>query len=101
MYITICLQISCDLNPQPVSSGSGFDYNAIKRSIGDSLTVPETNTGRRKPSAGPGPGTNGASIGSAGDTESYNSSSRESRRMSRSNSVIERSYSRSNIRKIY
>ena len=97
------MQISCDLNPQPVSSGSGFDYNAIKRSIGDSLTVPETNTGRRRPSAGPGSGsgTNGANIGSAGDTESYNSSSRESRRMSRSNSVIERSYSRSNIRKIY
>ena len=97
------MQISCDLNPQPVSSGSGFDYNAIKRSIGDSLTVPETNTGRRRPSAGPGSGSgnNGANIGSAGDSESYNSSSRESRRMSRSNSVIERSYSRSNIRKIY
>ena len=83
-------QISCDLNPQPVSSGSGFDYNAIKRSIGDTLTVPETSTGRRR--------TSGAA---PGDQESHSSSSRESRRMSRSNSVIERSYSRSNIRKIY
>ena len=87
-------QISCDLNPQPVSSGSGFDYNAIKRSIGDTLTVPETSTGRRR--------TSGAATGSgSGDQESHSSSSRESRRMSRSNSVIERSYSRSNIRKIY
>ena len=92
------MQISCDLNPQPVSSGSGFDYSAIKRSIGDTLTVPETNS-RRRLSANAGSVTNGAS--GSGESESYNSSSRESRRMSRSNSVIERSYSRSNIRKIY
>ena len=25
--------MSCDLNPQPVSSGNGFDYNSIKNSI--------------------------------------------------------------------
>ena len=90
------------MNPQPVSSGSGFDYNAIKRSIGDSLTVPETNS-RGRPSAASGYGsvTNGGAASGSGDAESHSSSSRESRRMSRSNSVIERSYSRSNIRKIY
>ena len=68
-----------------MASGNGFDYNAIKRNIGDSLGVPEPSHSRRKAS---------------GSSEAE-SSSRESRRMSRSNSVIERSYSRSNIRKIY
>lgn len=71
-----------------MASGNGFDYNAIKRNIGDSLGVPEPSHSRRKAS------------GSSGSGEAE-SSSRESRRMSRSNSVIERSYSRSNIRKIY
>merc|ERR1719479_852328 len=41
-------QISCDLNPQPVASGQGFDYSAIKRNIGDHLGVPESSYGRRK-----------------------------------------------------
>ena len=73
-----------------MASGNGFDYNAIKRNIGDSLGVPEQSHDRRKAS---GSGSSGG-----GEAESSN---RESRRMSRSNSVIERSYSRSNIRKIY
>merc|ERR1719270_2280610 len=88
-------QISCDLNPQPVSSGSGFDYSAIKRNIGDHLGVPEPSYNRRRTSAT----SNGNSSSSNGDAgEQYTSNSRESRRLSRSNSVIERSYSRSNVR---
>ena len=29
--------MSCDLNPQPVSSGNGFDYNSIKNSVTQNL----------------------------------------------------------------
>ena len=29
--------MSCDLNPQPVSSGNGFDYNSIKNSVAQNL----------------------------------------------------------------
>ena len=31
------VQMSCDLNPQPVSSGNGFDYNSIKNSVTQNL----------------------------------------------------------------
>jgi len=79
-------QMSCDLNPQPVSSGSGFDYNMIKRSIGRNLGMGESEVASRNKK----------------DTAPANMEpqdiARESRRLSRSNSVIERSYSRSNIR---
>ena len=78
-------QISCDLNPQPVSSGQGFDYSAIKRNIGDHLGVSD-NSGysRRK-----------VSMATADTAEEI---SRETRRMSRSNSVVDRSYGRSTVR---
>ena len=29
--------MSCDLNPQPVSSGNGFNYNSIKNSVTQNL----------------------------------------------------------------
>lgn len=29
--------MSCDLNPAPVASGNGFDYNAIKASVAQNL----------------------------------------------------------------
>lgn len=77
-------QISCDLNPQPVASGQGFDYSAIKRNIGDHLGVPEPSYSRRKLSTAP--------------ADTAEEISRETRRMSRSNSVVDRSYGRSNIR---
>jgi len=81
--------MSCDLNPQPVSSGAGFDYTSIKKSIGRNLGLPESElSGRHKRDAG---------SSNVSNTE-QESTGRESRRLSRSNSVIERSYSRSNIR---
>ena len=78
------VEISCDLNPQPVASGQGFDYSAIKRNIGDHLGVPESSYSRRKVST--------ATADTAEDI------SRETRRMSRSNSVVDRSFGRSTIR---
>ena len=82
-YGNYFLQISCDLNPQPVSSGQGFDYSAIKRNIGDHLGVPENS------------GNNRRKVSVADTAEDI---SRETRRMSRSNSVVDRSYGRSTVR---
>ena len=42
------VQMSCDLNPQPVSSGNGFDYNSIKNSVTQNMV--ET---QNKPQAPP------------------------------------------------
>lgn len=82
-------QMSCDLNPQPVSSGSGFDYTSIKKSIARNVGLPESEASTRaKRDAAP------AAVANV-EPEAI---ARESRRLSRSNSVIERSYSRSNIR---
>ena len=81
--------MSCDLNPQPVSSGSGFDYTSIKKSIGRNLGKPESEISSRAKKE-PVP-----TVVSNVEPET---NPRESRRLSRSNSVIERSYSRSNIR---
>jgi len=81
-------QMSCDLNPQPVSSGSGFDYTSIKKSIGRNLGKPESESSRTHKETAP---TTVANVEPA-------EIARESRRLSRSNSVVERSYSRSNIR---
>jgi len=83
-------QMSCDLNPQPVSSGSGFDYTSIKKSIGRNLARPESevSSSAKRDAV---PATNTTNI-------EPQEIARESRRLSRSNSVIERSYSRSNIR---
>ena len=67
--------MSCDLNPRPVSSGNGFDYNQIQKSIARNLGI-----------EAPAPPSRGS-----GDEPS----SRSSRGLSRSNSVIEKSYSRS------
>eukprot|EP00092_Neocalanus_flemingeri_P014217 GFUD01015337.1.p1 GENE.GFUD01015337.1~~GFUD01015337.1.p1 ORF type:complete len:1160 (-),score=218.81 GFUD01015337.1:340-3819(-) len=106
-------QMSCDLNPVPVSSGSGFDYTSIKKSIGRNLGLPEAeNNSRAKRDAEAESSSKAkrdaeAEINSrarrdAGSTSVSNvepeTNPRESRRLSRSNSVIERSYSRSNIR---
>jgi len=84
-------QMSCDLNPQPVSSGAGFDYNSIKRSIGRNLGLPESEANNR-------PKQDAAPTSSNVTNLEPEAIARESRRLSRSNSVIERSYSRSNIR---
>lgn len=81
-------QMSCDLNPQPVSSGAGFDYTSIKKSIGRNLGLSEEASSRATRDAPP------AAVANV-EPEAI---ARESRRLSRSNSVIERSYSRSNIR---
>ena len=37
IHLILHAQMSCDLNPQPVSSGSGFDYNSIKASVTQNL----------------------------------------------------------------
>ena len=64
--------MSCDLNPRPVASGNGFDYNQIQKSIARNLGI-----------EAPAP------------TRSSNSEDqRQSSRLSRSNSVAEKSYSR-------
>ena len=42
--------MSCDLNPRPVSSGNGFDYNQIKNSIARNLGIEPQPTQQRKPS---------------------------------------------------
>jgi hypothetical protein len=84
-------QMSCDLNPQPVSSGSGFDYTSIKKSIGRNLGLPESEVSSRARRDAAPTNTTLTNL----EPEAI---ARESRRLSRSNSVIERSYSRSNIR---
>ena len=65
--------MSCDLNPRPVASGSGFDYNQIKSSIARNLGI-------EAPAA----------------TSRYTEpdDQRQSSRLSRSNSVVDKSYSR-------
>ena len=40
--------MSCDLNPQPVSSGNGFDYNSIKNSVTQNMVESQS-----KPQAPP------------------------------------------------
>jgi len=94
-------QMSCDLNPQPVSSGAGFDYNSIKNSIertvteagrgpsnaGSNTVVPERREDRRGEDRGMDP-----------DDERTEQILANTRRLSRSNSVIERSYTRSTVR---
>ena len=69
----LSFQMSCDLNPQPVSSGNGFDYNSIKNSIARNL----------------GTTSNGNPSQQQQEPQSH------SHRLSRSNSTVERSYSRS------
>ncbi len=64
--------MSCDLNPCPVSSGNGFDYNQIQKSIARNLGI-EAPAPVRKTS----------------------NEEQQSSRLSRSNSVMDRSYSRS------
>jgi len=82
-------QMSCDLNPQPVSSGNGFDYNSIKKSIGRNMGVSESSRTDRR-----------SSVREVNDSDDRASDiKRETRRLSRSNSVIEKSsYSRNGVR---
>ena len=87
-------QMSCDLNPAPVSSGQGFDYRAIKRNIAENSAVPAA-----PPKQAVGQASQAGQAGQAGQAAEAGNS-RESRRLSRSNSVVERSYSRSNIRRV-
>jgi len=88
-------QISCDLNPQPISSGSGFDYNAIRRNLDDNIGVANIRDTREQErrlqhsSTMPVGNTNSVNAGN----EESNGRSRISGRLSRSNSVVEQSYS--------
>lgn len=65
--------MSCDLNPVPVSSGNGFDYNQIQKSIARNLGIEVPSVTKKTSSE----------------------EQRQSSRLSRSNSVVEKSYSRS------
>merc|ERR1712088_544418 len=83
--------MSCDLNPQPVSSGNGFDYNSIKNSVTQNLVETQS-----KPQAPPSVVPRGGNTDA--DDERTEQILNNTSRLSRSNSVIERSYSRSNVR---
>jgi len=85
-------QMSCDLNPQPVSSGNGFDYNSIKNSVTQNLVESQSKPHQAPASVVPRGGNTDA------DDERTEQILNNTRRLSRSNSVIERSYSRSNVR---
>merc|ERR1719481_2426447 len=98
-------QMSCDLNPQPVSSGAGFDYNSIKNNIERTVS----DTGRRGSNTA---GHNTSVVPERRDDRRGEQDTRgldpdderteqilaNTRRLSRSNSVIERSYSRNTVR---
>jgi len=90
-------QMSCDLNPQPVSSGSGFDYNSIKASVTQNL-VESSMKGTAPSSVVPSSVVPEKRGGADADDERTEQILNNTRRLSRSNSVIERSYSRSNVR---
>lgn len=94
-FVNFFMQISCDLNPQPISSGSGFDYNAIRRNLDDNIGVANIRDTREQErrlqhsSTMPVGNTNSVNAGN----EESNGRSRISGRLSRSNSVVEQSYS--------
>ena len=83
--------MSCDLNPRPVSSGNGFDYNQIKNSIARNLGIdppPPTTTRRTSPPDDPQRHLSRSS--SVRDT-TYSRSTRASS-ISRTSSFADRSY---------
>ena len=77
--------MSCDLNPCPVSSGSGFDYSQIQKSIARNLGIESTPA----PSTRGRPSTTTALLTATATVEQARQASRAA--LSRSNSVIERS----------
>ena len=77
--------MSCDLNPCPVSSGSGFDYSQIQKSIARNLGIESTPAASTRGR----PSTTTALSTATATVEQARQASRAA--LSRSNSVIERS----------
>lgn len=96
-------QMSCDLNPAPVSSGNGFDYNSIKNNITRTVQDSErrSSASPRSPSVMPerrdSRGTDDRRKADQ-DDERTEQILANTRRLSRSNSVIEHNINRSTVR---
>jgi hypothetical protein len=79
--------MSCDLNPCPVSSGNGFDYGQIQKSIARNLGIEPTPAAFAR--SGRSSTTSNALSTASATVEQVRQASRAA--LSRSNSVIERS----------